>query len=370
MASLVLFSLSCSPANFAIPSSPVIYSASSGPTSPKMTSVNEQTPLLDPREQYTPQSIEDDPHTAAILRQSSRVLSEIDEDFPPGAYLFTEVVQSPFAWFSDEGVFAVRVALAVVMTAMQGVYWWLEYQRGGGSIFWFRFGNLVWAAQCCYMWLVSVSCFLLHKSKVPISATNTPIQIWSFVCISAEFNLPYMLNRRRRRRRRPYRHSHLLFTLAHSTTLTFLFRTLYTLVTTLPFATTLFYFLILLPNPQTPAYPAVLPELIINIASSVIALFEIFVLASVTPVPGRTHTHHIEQCVVVVLVVVGYCTLGMRLWERVNGAVPGERTDWRLLGGWRKEREVVAIEVACVIAAYFYAVVEFMHCCKYFCFLD
>lgn len=93
-------------------------------------------------------------------------------------------------------------------------------------------------------------------------------------------------------------------------------------------------------------------------------------LASVTPVPRRKHTHHIEQCVVVVLVVVVYCTLGMRLWERVGGAVAGERTDWRLLGGWRKEREVVAIEVACVIVAYFYAVVEFMHCCKYFCFLD
>lgn len=206
--------------------------------------------------------------------------------------------------------------------------------------------------------------FLSHVNQSPqFTTTNAPAQIWSLVCISAEFNLPYTLNRR------PYLHDRLLAILTHSTTLTFLLRTFYTLVTTLPFPTTLFYLLILLPNPQTPAYPAVLPELIINIASSVIAFLEIFVLASVTPVPGRRCAHHVEQCAVVVLVVVGYCTVGMRLWERVNGAAGG-RTDWRLLGGWRKEREVVAVEMACVMVAYFYAVVEFMHSCKHFCFLD
>lgn len=57
----------------------------------------------------------------------------------------------------------------------------------------------------------------------------------------------------------------------------------------------------------------------------------------------------------------------MKLWEIVSGQ-KGE-TDWRLLGGWRKEREVVAVEMACVIGAYFYAIVEFVHCCKYYCLL-
>lgn len=325
-----------------------------------MALVNERTPLLDPSEQYTPQSIEDDPHTAAILRQSSRVLGEIGTDLPPGAYIFTEVVQSPFEWFSDKGVLAARVVLVVAMTITQGVYWWLECQRGDGRIFWFRFGNLVWAGQCCYMWLVCVSCSFLYTP--PGYPANIPIQIWSLVCISAGFHLPYTLNRR------PYLRDRLLATLAHSTILTFVFRTIYTLVTTLPFLTTLFYLLILLPNPQTPTYPAVLPELIINIASSVIAFFEIFVLASVTPVPARRFIHHIEQCIVIILVVVGYCTLGVRLWESVSGGAGGQ-TDWRLLGGFGGRREVVAVEMACVLAVYFYAVVEFMHCCKYFCFL-
>lgn len=327
-----------------------------------MASINERTPLLDPSEQYTPQSIEDDPQTATILRQSSRVLSEIDADLPPGAYIFTEAVQSPFEWFSDEGVFAARVVLVVVMTVMQGVYWWLESRKGDGKIFWFRFGNIVWAGQCCYMWLVCVSYPLIYtRSKY---CANAPIQVWSRICISAEFHLPYTLNRR------PYPRDHLLATLAHSAILTFLFRSIYTLVTTLPFQSTIFYFLILLPNPQTPTYPTVLPELIINVASSVIAFFEIFVLASVTPVSGKRWAHHIGQCVIIVLVVAGYCTLGVRLWESVSGEVGGQ-TDWRLLGGWSKQREVVVVvEMACVFTVYFYAVVEFMHCCKYFCFLD
>lgn len=142
-----------------------------------MTSVNEQTPLLHSCQQYTPQSIENDPHTAAILRQSSRVLSEINEDILSGAYIFKEAVQSPLPWLSDKGVFAVRVVLAAVMTAMQGEYWWLECQRGNGRIFWFRFGNLVWAAQCYYMWLVAVSHLssLLHAPALS-TPTNTPPQ--------------------------------------------------------------------------------------------------------------------------------------------------------------------------------------------------
>lgn len=122
-----------------------------------MASPDERTPLLHSSQQYTPQSIENDPHTAAILRQSSRVLSEIDKDLPPGAYIFKEAVQSPLPWLSDEEVFAARIVLAIVMTAIQGGYWWLECQRGSGRIFWFRFGNLVWAAQCYYMWFVAVS---------------------------------------------------------------------------------------------------------------------------------------------------------------------------------------------------------------------
>lgn len=92
----------------------------------------------------------------------------LSEDLPQGVYFFTEVVQSPFAWFSDEQVFAMRVVLAVVMTAMQGGYWWLECRRGSGEIFWFRFENLVWAAQCCYMWLVCVGFPFPRESKPPI----------------------------------------------------------------------------------------------------------------------------------------------------------------------------------------------------------
>lgn len=76
-----------------------------------------------------------------------------------------------------------------------------------------------------------------------------------------------------------------------------------------------------------------------------------------------------EQCAIVVLVVAGYYTLGVGLWESVGGDMGGQ-TDWRLLGGWGKEKELVAVEMACAVVAYFYAVVEFMHCCKYFCFLD
>lgn len=111
-----------------------------------------------------------------------------------------------------------------------------------------------------------------------------------------------------------------------------------------------------------------LPELGLNIVSSIIAFFEIFVLASVGPVQGRRCTHYIEQCGVVVLVVLAYCMVWVKVWRVMTG-LDGEGTDWRLLGGWRKDREGMAAELACVAGAYFYGVVEFLHYCKYYCFL-
>lgn len=89
------------------------------------------------------------------------MLSEFDEDFPPEGYIFTEVIQSPFEWFSNKGVFAVRVVVVILMSAALGGYWWLEYRKGDGLIFWFRLGNLVWAGQTFYMWLVAVSSLLI-----------------------------------------------------------------------------------------------------------------------------------------------------------------------------------------------------------------
>lgn len=119
---------------------------------------NETTPLLNTSEQCTPVSIvEDDTYTAALLRRSSIVLSELGEDFPPEGHIFIEVVQSPFEQFSYRAVFTTRLVLAMLMTVALGAYWVLEYSRGDGMIFWFRFGNLVWLGQTFYMWVVAVS---------------------------------------------------------------------------------------------------------------------------------------------------------------------------------------------------------------------
>ncbi|KAH0604778.1 uncharacterized protein H6S33_006446 [Morchella sextelata] len=262
--------------------------------------VNEHTPLLqqvqqeqrsgrDPGEECDTDSLDED---------------ELDFAFPPEGYIFTEIIQSPFEWISDGMVIVIRVVIAMCMTGLLGLYYYRERCLGNGRIFFFRLINIVWATQCFYMWLVT---------------------IWAVINRFAERSLPFP---------RPPLHAQtnlrtrLLSCLMRSRFLRTGFRCLYTTVTAIPFASSCFYLLILLPNINTPCYPWVAPEFTIAVGASVIAFIEIFVLNSITPVPGRFCGRHFEQA----LYVAVYALLYSTVWTRVGKCV-----------------------------------VEFLHCCKYYC---
>lgn len=82
---------------------------------------------------------------------------ELDFAFPPEGYIFTEIIQSPFEWISDGMVIVIRIFIAMCMTGLLGLYYYRERCLGNGRIFFFRLINIVWATQCFYMWLVTVS---------------------------------------------------------------------------------------------------------------------------------------------------------------------------------------------------------------------
>lgn len=50
------------------------------------------------------------------------------------------------------------------------------------------------------------------------------------------------------------------------------------------------------------------------------------------------------------------------------GQPPDAELDWRFLGGFGKNSQVVVTGIVVSVVIYFYGIVEFLHCCKCYCF--
>ncbi|RPB13659.1 hypothetical protein P167DRAFT_486023 [Morchella conica CCBAS932] len=273
------------------------------------------------------------------MNDSTPLLGQVVDHIPPtDSDLFLRVVESPWSFLSSRHLFFVRLFLAFSMTLFLSVYLVFEVLAGRGKIVAFRLMDLAWIGQCIYLWLTSYWMYLYtiskDQSRLPYAHTGCRYSPYS-----ADMPLTFqeVLN------------GHLFritsFPSGESGSNRFFFHTFYTIVMVLPLASTLLYFVLILPSD----HPVVRLELILNSFGSAVALAELFLLNSAFETLSAWDQKRMTiESLLLSFFTVFYCYF----WTKVGNQVihgPNKDMDWRFFGDRRRYSDwlfaVIAVNV-------------------------